>query len=124
INLSTDYQSGSGRSGPPKAKPNEGPATQAPAGEEKKPDFWRDTDLEIKGPVVAQLQKLFLDHWAEQKGPPLEDAKFFPTVPSGGTEVVRIIGSTPKKWVPRYYVTLLSAIRAAEKSILLSAAYF
>jgi cardiolipin synthase A/B len=85
---------------------------------------WRDTDLEITGPVVAQLQKLFLDHWATQKGPQLNAANFFPTVPPKGTEVVRIIGSTPDNDIPRYYVTLLSAIRNAEKSVWLIAAYF
>jgi cardiolipin synthase len=85
---------------------------------------WRDTDLEITGPVVAQLQKIFLDHWATQKGPQLRAANFFPAVPAKGTEVVRIIGSTPDKEIPRYYVTLLSAIRNAEKSIWLIAAYF
>jgi len=37
---------------------------------------------------------------------------------------VRIVGSTPDKGVPRYYVTLLSAIRNAEKSVWLSSAYF
>ena len=110
INLSTTYQSSSlGKSGAVKDKPDQ---------------RWRDTDLEIDGPVVAQLQTLFLDHWSQQKGPLLESGKFYPTVPAKGTEVVRIIGSTPDHSIPRYYVTLLSAIRNAEKSIWLSAAYF
>jgi cardiolipin synthase len=110
INLSTTYQSSSlGKSGAAKDKPDQ---------------RWRDTDLEIDGPVVAQLQTLFLDHWSQQKGPPLESGRFYPTVPAKGTEVVRIIGSTPDHSIPRYYVTLLSAIRNAEKSIWLSAAYF
>jgi len=38
--------------------------------------------------------------------------------------VVRIIGSQGGQAVPRYYATLLSAIRNAEKSVFLSAAYF
>jgi cardiolipin synthase len=41
-----------------------------------------------------------------------------------GSEVVRIIGSTPDEKTPRFYVTLLSAIRNAEKNVWLSAAYF
>jgi len=111
VNLSTAYQSNRfGKSGPPEGAP----ATE----------HVRDTDLEIEGPVVAQLQQLFLDHWTQQKGPPLSGANFFPTVAAKGTEVVRIVGSTPDNAIPRYYVTLLSAIRNAEKSIWLSAAYF
>jgi cardiolipin synthase A/B len=110
VNLSTTYQSNPlGKSGPPEGKSAE---------------RWRDTDLQIDGPVVAQLETLFLDHWAEQKGPPLTVPKFFPTVSPQGEEVVRIIGSTPENSIPRYYVTLLSAIRNAEKSISVSAAYF
>lgn len=107
INLSTTYQSKRDRdgSGTPPLK-------------------WRDTDLEITGPVVRQLQSLFLDQWHKHHGAPLLDADFFPTVPPTGDEVVRIIGSTPEHAVPRYYVTLLSAIRTAEKSIWLSAGYF
>jgi cardiolipin synthase len=41
-----------------------------------------------------------------------------------GREVVRIVGSTPDKDVPHFYVTQLSAIRNAEKNVWLSTAYF
>jgi cardiolipin synthase len=110
INLSSTYESsGSGR----------------PQGEGGTPgQYWRDTDLAIDGPVVAQLQTLFLEHWSQQNGPVLDRVLYFPTVPTQGTEVVRIVGSTPDKEIPRFYVTLLSAIRNAEKSVWLSAAYF
>ena len=88
------------------------------------PQYWRDTDMRIEGPVVAQLQKLFLDTWKQQKGPALQDADFFPTVPPKGSEVVRIIGSGPNEKVPRYYATLLSAVRNAERTIWIATAYF
>jgi len=86
--------------------------------------FVRDTDLQIDGPAVAQIQKLFLEHWTAQKGAPLDQAKFFPAVQPKGGEVVRTLGSAPKDAVPRYYVTMLSAIRTAEQRISLSTAYF
>jgi cardiolipin synthase len=92
--------------------------------EGKPSEFVRDTDLQIDGPVVAQLQKLFLEHWSAQKGPPLNEANFFPSVSPKGKEVVRILGSTPKDAVPRYYVTVLSAIRNAEQRIWMATAYF
>jgi cardiolipin synthase len=100
------------------------PLAKSGAIEGKPSEFWRDTDLQIEGPAVGQLQRLFLEHWSAQKGPPLDQAKFFPTVPAKGGEVVRILGSTPKDAVPRYYVTMLSAIRNAEQRIFLSTAYF
>lgn len=111
VNLSTAYQSNRfGKSG--------APADTPPT------EHVRDTDLEIEGPAVAWLQRLFLDHWNQQQGQPLPTALFFPKIAADGTEVIRIVGSTPDKSIPRYYVTLLSAIRNAEKSVWLSAAYF
>lgn len=110
VNLSTSYQSMTfGKSGRP-----DGPI----------PEHWRDTDLQIEGPVVAQLSRLFARHWAEQKGPPIDQSHFYPKVEPRGKEVIRIIGSQPSREISRYYVTLISAIRNAEKSIWLSAAYF
>ena len=88
------------------------------------PEHWRDTNLQIEGPAVAQVQDLFVQHWREQRGPPLDLAKFYPTLRAQGSEVVRIIGSSPNQEISHYYVTLLSAIRNAEKSIWLTAAYF
>ncbi|MGZ3272605.1 MAG: phospholipase D-like domain-containing protein [Caulobacteraceae bacterium] len=84
----------------------------------------RDTDIEIEGPVVAQLQTLFLDHWRAQHGPSVDDASWFPAVPPKGDGVVRIIGSSPARAIPRYYVALLSQIRSAEKSITICASFF
>ncbi len=108
INLSATYETGSASGGVP----------------DKPGQHWRDTDLEIKGPAVAQLQTLFLEHWAQEKGAALERNAYFPAVPARGGDLVRIIGSTPDKEIPRFYVTLLSAIRNAEKNVWLSAAYF
>ena len=85
---------------------------------------WRDTDLQISGPAVAALQALFLDHWRVQKGPAMDEVILSPVAQAVGNSVVRIIGSTPNHQIPRYYVTLLSSIRNAEKRIYLSAAYF
>jgi cardiolipin synthase len=87
-------------------------------------DHWRDTDLRIEGPAVAELQHLFVATWTDQKGPPLNQDGFFPKVSSRGKQVVRIVGSSPSKRLPLQYVTLLSAIRNAEKRIWLTAGYF
>lgn len=110
INLSADYQS----------TPFEGKSSASgqPA------NYWHDTDIQIDGPVVAQLQKLFVEQWNSQKGPALDTAKFYPNIAAKGTELARVIGSSPHSAASRYYVTLVSAIRNAEKSVVLTAAYF
>jgi cardiolipin synthase len=85
---------------------------------------WRDTDLQITGPVVAEFQKLFLATWKEQKGPPLKAMKYFPKPKKAGREVVRAIGSTPDESFSLIYATLLSAIGSAETSVYITNAYF
>jgi cardiolipin synthase A/B len=92
----------------------------------KRPDgpAWRDTDLQLQGPVVAELQKLFLDTWAQQKGLPLAPKNYFPPPRVAGTQVVHAIGSSPKEAYSQIYATLLSAIASAESSVRITNAYF
>ncbi len=96
-------------------------------GTRSKPDgslAWRDTDLRLQGPVVAEFQKLFLETWDKQKGEPLAARNYFPTLKSKGPQVVRAIGSTPDEPYSLIYATLLSAISSAETSVYLTNAYF
>jgi len=85
---------------------------------------WRDTDLQIEGPVVAQLQKLFMETWEGQRGPELAPRNYFPTLLPRGKEVVRAIGSAPDEPYSQIYVTLISALNSADAEILLTNAYF
>ncbi len=85
---------------------------------------WRDTDLRIEGPVVAELQKLFIGTWATQKGEPLAARHYFPPPERKGTEVVRAIGSSPNEPFSLIYATLISALRSAQSEIWLTNAYF
>jgi len=85
---------------------------------------WRDTDLQIEGPVVADFQKLFIETWARQKGDPLPPGNYFPPLERKGDVVVRAVGGTASEPYSQIYATLISAIRSAETSILLANAYF
>ena len=85
---------------------------------------WRDTDMKIEGPVVAEFQKLFIETWEKQKGPPLAKKNYFPTQRPKGKEVVRAIGSSPDEPYSLIYATLISAITSAETEVLLTNAYF
>ena len=85
---------------------------------------WRDTDLQIEGPVVGELQKLFIETWAKQHGKPLADRSYFPELKAQGNDIVRAIGSTPDDPYSLIYLTLISAIGNAEREIHLTNAYF
>jgi len=110
INISSVYSGGS-FSASSRHRPDGSPA-------------WRDTDLQLQGPVVAELQKLFLDTWESQKGEPLAAKNYFPQIESAGRQVVRAIGSSPDEPYSLIYATLLSAIGSAETSVHLTNAYF
>jgi len=111
INISSVYSGGSFN----KRSPNP-PTDEALA--------WRDTDLQLDGPVVAELQKFFLAAWAAQKGEPLGERKWFPAPRNAGRQIVRAIGSSPEDAYSQIYVTLLSAIGSAETSVRITTAYF
>ena len=113
VNLSTDYESA------PSLKPGITPK-KLPAGGHP---VWHDTDLEIRGPVVPELSRLFDSHWREQKGPPLAPVSPPPKL-AMGRQIVRVIGSSPSKLATRYYTTVLTAIRTAQSSVWMTAAYF
>lgn len=108
INISGDYSSGV--SGRPRRS--------------DVPDMWRDTDVEIQGPAVNQLQRLFVAHWAKQTGGLLPVADYFPDEDSPGDVMVRVIGSSQDAGFSQMYVTLVSAIWHAEKRVYLTTAYF
>jgi cardiolipin synthase len=85
---------------------------------------WRDTHLQVEGPVVGEFQKLFLATWEKQKGGPLAPRKYLPQLGNKGKEVVRAIGSSPDEPYTLIYATLLSAIGSAETGVYLTNAYF
>jgi cardiolipin synthase len=85
---------------------------------------WRDTHLQIEGPAVAKLQRLFMDTWTKQRGEPLAKKNYFPRLGKQGAEIVRVIGSTFTDPYSQIYLTLLSAITNAEQRVYLANAYF
>ena len=85
---------------------------------------WRDTHLQLEGPVVGDFEKLFLGTWDKQKGEALPSRTDSPRPAPKGKEVVRAIGSSPDEPSSLIYATLISAIRCAETSVHLTNAYF
>jgi cardiolipin synthase len=110
INISSVYSGGS-----ISQRNSSRPEAQAP---------WRDTHLQVEGPVVGEFQKLFLATWEKQKGGPLEPRDYTPQLENKGKDVVRAIGSSPDEPFTLMYATLISAISTAETAVYLTNAYF
>ena len=128
INISSVYSGGSFGSGNKGAvkRPVSGTTklSQPAIGDANSALAWRDTDLQLRGPVVAEFQKLFLETWEKQRGRPLAKKDYFPQLEIVGNQVVRAIGSAPEEPFSLIYATLLSAINNAESSVYLTNAYF
>ncbi len=113
INISRVYGSGSfGR-------------RRAPVSRDTLADGWRDTQIELQGPVVPVLAQVFEATWAEQGcrgelGTPAPRRG----VAEPGQRVVKVLVSDPREKENRIYSALLAAVDAAQVSVRLSMAYF
>ena len=85
---------------------------------------WRDINIRIEGPVVADLQKEFLENLKKHCKEPVEERDWFPKIEPKGKHPARVIASSPDDAVPAIYVTIVSAIRNATRSAYLTMAYF
>jgi len=113
VNMSREYQSYPDR-----------PLSLTTASERTSQRHWRDTDLQLEGPAVAHLQRLFLEHWSQQGGRALAERGFFPPPVDRGHEFAAIIGSTPDTLGLHYYGVLLAALRGAKHRVWITAGYF
>jgi cardiolipin synthase len=116
--------------GQPKAgakQPNPGDSQAGPDGSPRDPKEapWRDTQIRIEGPAVAEIERVMQQGWQEQHGPPLAPGEFFPHATPQGDLIVRIIANRPgDRDGYTLYLTLVSAIQSAQRSIHITMAYF
>ena len=93
-------------------------------GQAQDPDHWRDTHFQIEGPVVAQMQAVFLDNWIKVTGVVLHGPDYFPELAPAGSALAQMFSSSPSGGSESMQLMYLLAITAASRSIDLSAAYF
>ena len=94
------------------------------SGRAQDPEHWRDSHFKVQGPVVAQMQAVFLDNWVKVTGDVLHGPKYFPALQPVGTEAAQMFSSSPAGGSESMQLMYLLAITAAARSIDLSASYF
>lgn len=89
-------------------------------------EAWRDTHVEIEGPVAAQFQSLFLATWTRAEGKAdIAGPEYFPAVAPAGAELVAAVATdADDRNETRIYATYITAIRHATQRIWLTNAYF
>jgi cardiolipin synthase len=85
---------------------------------------WRDMQVRVEGPVVAELQSAFQETWGEARGEILVGDRFYPKLEPAGTAQAQVIPSTRR--APSSATKLLYAvsIAAATQRIWLANSYF
>jgi cardiolipin synthase A/B len=94
------------------------------SGQAQDPEHWRDTHFQVEGPVVAQMQSVFLDNWIKVTGDVLYGPKYFPALAPVGNAQAQMFSSSPSGGSESMQLMYLLAITAATRSIDLSASYF
>lgn len=84
---------------------------------------WRDTDVRIEGPAVAQFERFFMETWRQQKGPSVAEPPSSPPLAQGSL-LVQAIDGAPDNGQPLIYRTLLASIALAQKSVHLTTGFF
>lgn len=85
---------------------------------------WRDTHVRIEGPVVAQLQQLFIAHWHSETGLRPKLAHYFPPLGRAGEQRAGVAACDAGRRHNPFYTSLLKAIDLAQHRVCITAAYF
>jgi cardiolipin synthase A/B len=89
------------------------------------PKDWRESHYKVRGPVVAQMQAVFVDNWIKATGRVLHGPEYFPThLPPQGDMDAQMFGSSPVGGSESMHLMVLLALTAAHTSIDIENPYF
>jgi cardiolipin synthase len=93
-------------------------------GKGKTPEEWRDTAVEARGPVVADLQRAFEQNWREVTGKALP-ATTYPQLGAEGTTPAMFIATSPTPGKPSAAEAMYRLlIQAAKRRLWIANSYF
>ena len=87
-------------------------------------EHWRDSHFRIEGPVVAQMQAVFMENWLKVTGKVMHGENYFPALEPTGTIDAQVFSSSPTGGSESMQLMYQLSITAAKTSIDLSSAYF
>jgi cardiolipin synthase len=93
-------------------------------GDAQDPDHWRDTHFRIVGPVVAQMQATFVEHWLATKGDLLQGPDYFPSLGVQGDTPAQMVRSSFDDGTESIRLLYLLSIASARQSVLIENSYF
>lgn len=90
----------------------------------KKAGAWHDVMARITGPVVRQLQGIFLEDWFYASGELLEDAALFPLCRPDGPIAIQVIPTGPDQPTELFQDLVVRAIFLARRRVVITSPYF
>lgn len=84
----------------------------------------RDNHYRIEGPLVADLQAVFMDNWLKTSGHVLHGERYFPDLADAGDTTAGVVGSSPHERTSWARLLVLMLLTGARSSIRLEQAYF
>ncbi len=93
-------------------------------GQARNPNEWRDSHFRVEGPVVAQMQSVFLDNWMRATGKVLHGELYFPALKPAGPLAAQMFSSSPSGGSESMQLMYLLSITAARNTIDLASSYF
>lgn len=88
------------------------------------PAHWRESHYRVEGPVVAQMQAVFVDNWMKATGEVLHGEEYFPALGPAGDMDAQMFASSPAGGSESMHLMVLLALTAANRSILIENSYF
>ena len=84
----------------------------------------RDMHFSVRGPVVADLQRTFLEDWYFVTGERLDTPSFFPHLEPGGDALARSISDGPDKDFRKLEHIMMGALSCSRRSVRIMTPYF
>lgn len=83
-----------------------------------------DLHFMVEGPVVADLQRVFLGDWHFVTGEILRDSRLFPPIPPAGTALARAVVDGPDKEFRKLHQIIMGALACARSHVRIMTPYF
>jgi cardiolipin synthase A/B len=90
----------------------------------KRAGVWHDIMAHITGPVVRQLQGIFLEDWFYESGELLEDPALSPSIPADGPIAIQVIPTGPDEPTELFQDLIVKAIFLARRRVVITSPYF
>jgi cardiolipin synthase len=84
----------------------------------------RDFHFRVQGPVITQLQEVFIEDWFEATKKAILDDRYFPLVSAEGHSLCRVVSSSPAGEYEHAHALFFQAICCAQRRIEIVTPYF